>query len=155
MRDLSWWTEWPAGPIRVGVVLLVVLTAATAAWRFPGAMADLGREASANSALSYSDREIAGGNDVVEDQAAVYEARARIPSTATYHVAVADEFEAESPLTVPYVASYYLSFLVPRRQVEDAPWVVCYGCDLTAYGPGAEVVWTNGAGISIVRRSQR
>jgi len=151
MQSPSWFTERPAGPIRAGVVFLVALAAIAAVWRFPSVLADLAERASGNSALSYTDREIAGGNEVVADQRAVYEARARIPSTDTYHVAVGDGFVPESPLTVPYVASYYRSFLVPRRAAETAPWVVCYGCDLAAYGPGAEVVWTNGAGISIVR----
>lgn len=152
MRRLEWWTEWPHGPLRTGVVFLVAVSAVTAAWRYPGVVRDLGKAATANSELSYADREIAGGNAVVEDQSAVYQARARIPADATYHVAVGENYQAESPLTVPYVASFYLSFLVPRRQAEGAPWVVCYGCDLAAYGPDAEVLWSNGEGISIVRR---
>ena len=67
------------------------------------------------------DREIAGGNGVVDDQQAVYEARARIPSDATYHVAVSDDFEAESVLTVPYVTNYFEYFLMPRRPAEGRP----------------------------------
>lgn len=153
MKSLQWWSEWPAGPIRLGVVLLVVVTTATSLWRYPEVVGDLGESASRNSALSYTDREIAGGNDVVQNQRAVYEARARIPQTAAYRVAVGDALEPESPLTIPYVASFYHSFLVPRRPAENAPWVICYGCDLDAYGPDAEVVWSDGEGISIVRRS--
>lgn len=152
MRRLEWWTEWPRGPLRTGVVLLAALTAVTAAWRYPGVARDLGETATANSRLSYADREIAGGNAVVEDQSAVYEARARIPADATYHVAVGDAFEPESPLTVPYVASFYLSFLIPRRQAEGGPWVICYGCDVDAYGSDTQVLWSNDEGISILRR---
>lgn len=152
MRQLSWWVEWPVGPLRVGVVFLVAVTVAASAVRFPEVLVDLGDEASRNSALSYTDREIAGGNDVVDDQRAVYEARARISPGESYHVAVSDGFEAQSPLTVPYVAGYYAYFLMPRRPAEYAPWIICYACDLGAYGDDADVVWTNGEGISIVRR---
>jgi hypothetical protein len=152
VRSLSWWIEWPRGLQRVGVVFLVAAATVAAAWEYPSVVRDLGRTATANSELSYSDREIAGGNAVVEDQGAVYEARGRIPEDATYHVAVGEAYDAGSPLTVPYVASFYLSFLVPRRQAESAPWVICYGCDLSEYGPEAEVVWSDEEGISIVRR---
>ena len=150
-RELSWWTEWPAGVIRVGVVFLVLVTAVAAAFAYPAVVDDLGDEASNNDSLSFSDREIAGGNGVVDDQQAVYEARARIPSDETYHVAVSDDFNAESVLTVPYVSNYFEYFLMPRRPAEGAPWVICYGCDVTAYGDDAAEVWTNGEGISILR----
>ena len=150
-RELSWWIEWPAGAIRVGVVFLVVVTAGAAVFAYPGVVHDLGDEASNNSRLSFSDREIAGGNGVVDDQRAVYEARARIPSDETYHVAVSDDFDADSVLTVPYVVNYFEYFLMPRRPAEGAPWVICYGCDVTAYREAAAEVWTNGEGISILR----
>jgi hypothetical protein len=149
--DVRWWIEWPLGAVRTGVVFLVLATAIGAAVRLSSTISQLGEEASSNARLSYTDREIAGGNGVVEDQLAAYEARARIPVDDAYHVAVSDDFKAETALTVPYVANFFHYFLMPRRQAEGAPWVVCYGCDLAAYGDSAEVVWTNGAGISIVR----
>jgi len=137
--------------IRVGVVFLVVVTAVASVTRFPATFNRLSDAAARGSSLSYADREIAGGNGVVDDQAAVYEARARIPPHETYHVAVGEDFEAESDLTVPYVASYFRYFLMPRRPAEGAPWIVCYGCDLAEYGDDAEVVWQNDDGIAIVR----
>ena len=150
-RDLSWWIEWPAGPLRVGVVFLVLVTAVAAVIRYPGVVDELGDEASSNSRLSFTDREIAGGNGVVDDQRAVYEARARIPSDATYQVAVSDDFQADSVLTTLYVANYFEYFLMPRRPAEGAPWVICYGCDVDAYGANATEVWTNDQGISILK----
>ena len=151
MRQLSWWIEWPAGPIRVGVVFLVATTAIAAAARFPASFERLGDTASGNSALSFADRDIAGGNGLVASQRAVYEARARIPRDESYHVAVGEHFEGGSDLTVPYVASYFHYFLMPRRPAENAPWVVCYGCDLSKYGDRSRVVWRSEEGISIVR----
>ena len=151
MRRLSWWLEWPVGMIRVGVAFLVAAATLAVLVTYPDVLRELGREASRNSALSFSDREIAGGNGLVEDQIAVYAARGLIPEDATYHVAVSPEFEAESDLTGQYVGSYYRYFLMPRRPAEDAPWVICYGCDLTEYGSRADVVWEDDSGISIVR----
>jgi len=151
MRQLSWWLEWPAGPVRVGVVFLVGVATLAAVVSLPREIRDLGRDASRNSALSFSDREIAGGNGVVADQAAVYEARARIPEGESFHVAVGSEFKGGTDLTVPFVESYYQYFLMPRRPADDAPWIICYGCDLTEYGESAQVVWENGEGIAIAR----
>lgn len=151
MQRLSWWLEWPVGAIRVGVVFLVGVAALAVVLRYPALVREVDRDASRNSALSYADREIAGGNGLVADQTALYEARGRIPEDETYHVAVSTGYEGGSDLTVPYVESYYQYFLMPRRPAEDAPWVICYGCDLEQYGSRAEVVWESDEGISIAR----
>jgi hypothetical protein len=151
MRSASWWLEWPAGLVRIGVVFLVATAALAALVRYPGLLRELGSDALRNAALSYSDREIAGGNGLVADQGAVYAARGLIPRDASYDVAVGSEFEGGSDLTKDYVASYYRYFLLPRRPRERAPWVVCYGCDLAEYGSSAKVLWEDRYGISIVR----
>ncbi len=151
MQRLASWTEWPAAPIRRGVVLLVVVATLAVVVRSPATLQDFDRDASTNSSLSFADREIAGGNSVVADQSAVYQARARIPEDGTYRVAVGPEFVGGTDLTVPFVESYYLYFLMPRRPAADAPWVICYGCDLEQYGTRAQVVWESGEGIAIVR----
>lgn len=138
-------------PIRTGVVLLVAVAVVAVVVAYPGLVGDSDREASGNNALSFADREIAGGNDIVADQVAVYAARALIPEDESYHVAVSPEYDGGSDLTQGHVASYYRYFLIPRRPVEGARWIVCYGCDLGAYGADAEVVWRGDEEISIVR----
>jgi hypothetical protein len=152
VRSASWWIEWPTGPIRIGVLFLVAAAAIAVLVTYPGLVREAGDEAGTNSAQSYTDREIAGGNGLVVDQEAVYAARALIPSDATYHVAVAPDYVGESELTQGHVASYFRYFLMPRRPAESAPWVVCYGCDLAEYGPDAEVLWRGTEeDVSIVR----
>ncbi|HET9437347.1 MAG TPA: hypothetical protein VFO64_04025 [Gaiellaceae bacterium] len=151
MRELAWWTEWPAGMIRVGVIFVVAVTTLAGLVRYPSVLRELGAEASNNSSLSYSDREVAGGNGVVAEQAAVYAARALIPAGEAFNVVVSERFDGGSELTVPYVASYFRYFLVPRRLSEGAPWLVCYACDLSEYGDRAEIVWSSDDDISIVR----
>lgn len=145
------WLEWPEGPIRVGVLFLVSVTAIAAAVGFPFAFKDRSDAAARNSAISYADREIAGGNGIVVDQQVVYEARGRIRPDETYRVAVGPRFGAGSELTVPYVESYFQYFLMPRRPAPDARWIVCYGCDLEQYGAAAEVVWRDDDGVALVR----
>ena len=151
MRDLRWWLEWPVGVVRVGVVFLVLATTVAVLLRYPSVLRELEDSASRNSALSYSDREIAGGNGLVVDQTAAYAARALIPEDDAFNVVVDPEYASGSDLTVDYVASYYRYFLMPRRLQETAPWVICYGCDLGAYGSSAEVVWKGSDDISIVK----
>lgn len=151
VQRLSWWLAWPAGPIRVGVVFLVGVATLAVVVRYPAVIREAGRDASRNSSLSYADREVAGGNGVVADQAALYEARGRIPENETYHVAVGADYEGGSELTVPYVDSFYRYFLMPRRPAEDAQWLICYGCDLERYGARSQVVWESDEGISIAR----
>ena len=148
-RPVSWWIEWPAGIVRIGVVLLVAAAVVAVFVRYPQVLRDSGRDADRNSSLSFGDREIAGGNGLVADQLAVYAARALIPVDATYHVAVGPDYQGGNDLTRDNVAGYYRYFLLPRRPAEEAPWLICYGCDTTVYGSGAKVVWQDDEGISI------
>jgi hypothetical protein len=151
MHSVSWWTEWPAGPIRVGALFLVASVAIAVVVTYPRVLGDFGDDASRNSALSYTDRDIAGGNGLVADQVAVYAARGLIPDDTTYHVAVGPDYSGGSELTRDHVASYYRYYLLPRRPAEKAPWIVCYGCDISEYGANADVVWEDDEGISIVK----
>lgn len=151
MQRISRWNNRSTGGVRVGVVLLACVALIAVVGRYPGVMRDAERDASRNSLLSYADREVGGGNGLVGDQAALYVARARIPADSTYHVAVSPAFKRGSELTVPFVESFYTYFLMPRRPTDDAPWVICYGCDLAQYGSRAKVVWESDEGISIVR----
>jgi hypothetical protein len=151
VQRFSSWVAWPQGAIRSGVVFLVVVATIAVVVRLPTVVRQLEEDATRNSELSFSDREIAGGNGVVVDQAAVYAARALIPEDERYHVAVAPDYRHGTEVTVPAVESYYQYFLMPRRPADGASWVVCYGCDVTEVEPRAEVVWRGGNDISIVR----
>jgi hypothetical protein len=150
VRQLSWWLEWPAGTIRIGVVFLAAVSVVAVVVAFPDRVRDADRTASSNSSLSYADRDVAGGNALVVDQVAVYEARGQIPEGADYRVVVGTDYTGGTELTRPFVDSFYRYFLMPRRQTEDASWIICYGCDLGTYGSRAKVVWEGPEGISIV-----
>ena len=151
MERLSAWLEWPDGIVRTGVVFLVAVAMVAVAVRYPGVLRQAGRDATHNSDLSYSDREIAGGNGLVADQVAVYTARALIPESDAYKVAVDPGYQGGSAETVAFVESFYRYFLMPRRSAESAPWVICYGCDRGSYGSQAQVVWEGEDDVSILR----
>jgi hypothetical protein len=130
--------------------LAVTVGAVVALW--PDAFADANREARANAALDYLDRQVGGGNSVLPDQAVVIEAQGRIPADETFLVAVGDPQEGWSELSTPdAIATFMRSFLLPRRESADAPWILCFGCDRAEY-PGAETVWEDDEGLSILRR---
>jgi hypothetical protein len=115
------------------------------------ALRQLGNTASSNSALAYDDRELAGGNSVVVDQAAAYEARALISVGTAYRFAIGPGLRNRTDLTEKYAGDWFRYFLMPRRQRLDARWVICYGCDPTALGASYEAQWHDADGISIGR----
>ena len=113
------------------------------------ALSHLGDTASANSRLSYEDREIGGGNSIVVDQEAAYEARGLIPPSAHYRVVTGGRLRNATSLTGSFVDGWYRSFLIPRRRSPTASWVICYGCDIGALGGAYTVRWQDANGISI------
>jgi hypothetical protein len=138
---------------RLVVMFCVGVTLIALAWHYPQAFADTNGQARANAALDYVDRQVGGGNSVLPDQAVVIEAQGRIPADETFLVAVGDPQEGWSELSTPdAIATFMRSVLLPRRESADAPWILCFACDRGAY-PGAEPVWEDEEGLSILRRS--
>ncbi len=111
----------------------------------------LGEDAERNAALNYDDREFAGGNSVVIEKRALYEARALIPEDETYRVVTGPRLVGATSLTRDYIDQYARYFLLPLRPAGDARWIICYGCELSELGPGLEVLWRDDAGTAIGR----
>lgn len=104
-----------------------------------------------NASLDYLDREIGGGNSVLPDQRVAIAARGHIPPGGTFRVEVGSPQEGWSELATPDALETYMRFfLLPRRPADDAPWIVCFGCDRGAH-PGAAVVWEGDEGLAILR----
>jgi hypothetical protein len=134
------------------VVFCAAVTVGALVVLWPEAFADANRAARANATLDYVDRQVGGGNSVLPDQAAVIEAQGRIPTEETFLVAVGGPQEGWSELSTPdAIATFMRSVLLPRRESADAPWILCFACDRGAY-PGAEPVWEDEEGLSILRR---
>jgi hypothetical protein len=146
--------DWPNGIARSGVILVASVTLVLSAVYLWRAVDTLGETAGRNAALNFDDREFAGGNSLVVDKRALYEARALIPEDGSYRVVTGPGVEGATELTEPYIDQFARSFLMPRRQLPDASWILCYGCDLSELGAGVEVVWENGAGIALARRTE-
>jgi hypothetical protein len=101
--------------------------------------------------VNYDDREFGGGNSLVVDKRALYEARALIPPEGRYRVVPGPNVDGATELTEPYIDQFARSFLMPRRPSPDAEWILCYGCDPAQLEVPTEVVWDGGGGISIHR----
>jgi len=129
----------------------VVALALSLVWRGPALLSRTDGIASESSGLDYADRDIAGGNGVIVDQAAAYMARAMIPENASYRVLVDKRVPDATDLTKPFAWLYYQYFLIPRRQRDDARWIVCIGCNLARDAPAAHELWHDDQGISIAR----
>ncbi|MEN3313149.1 MAG: hypothetical protein V7645_2478 [Actinomycetota bacterium] len=139
------------GPSQAIVVIAVLATCVLVGVRYVKALSQLNDTASRNSALSFEDREIAGGNSIVVDQRAPYEARALIPPDSPYRVVVGSRLLDRTQLTEEFVTTWLTYFLMPRRPEPDADWVICYGCDSSTLGDHYEPVWQDREGISIGR----
>ena len=142
---------WRQRIARVVVVLSVVLVAGYGVVYYVKTIDRLWDDAARNAAANFDDREFAGGNALVVDKTALYEARALIPENGTYRVVAGPGVEGATELTEPYIDQYARSFLMPRRPARDASWILCYGCDVASLGDGFEVLWQNHAGILLGR----
>ena len=134
---------------RVAVALGVAIALAVTAVYYVKALSQLGDTASTNASQAYDDREIAGGNSVIVDQVAAYEARALIPPGAAYRVVTGSRLTEKTELTERFVGDWFRYFLMRRRPRSGARWVICYGCDVSALGGSYAVRWQDGKGISI------
>ena len=138
---------------RIGVAFCLGAAIAVAAVYYVKAIDQLDDIASSNSALAYDDREIAGGNSIIVDQTAAYEARGLIPVAASYRFVFGDGLRTKTSLTETFAESWFRYFLMPRRLRADARWVICYGCDTTDLSGDYHVRWKDEEGISIGQRS--
>jgi hypothetical protein len=133
----------------LAVVLCVAVALGVGAVYYVKAISQLGDTASSNSSLSFDDRELAGGNSILVDQAAAYEAQGLIPERAAYRVVVGPHLREQTELTEAHVGGWFRYFLMPRRPRPDARWVICYGCDPASLGASYDVRWQDDKGISI------
>ena len=115
----------------------------------PRALDRLGDEASRNASLSFADRQVAGGNSIIPDQQAAYQARLLIPRDSSYRVVVGSGLKEKTDLTERFALPWLTYFLLPRRPSDSATWVICMGCDTSTLGGGFAVRWQDEEGISI------
>jgi hypothetical protein len=136
---------------QVATTIVVVVAAGVGVVYLAKALSQFDDAAKANSALSYDDREIAGGNSVLVDQEAAYEARVLIPQRSSYRVVTGPLLRHEKSLTREHVESWFRYFLMPRRPRGDARWIICYGCDPSELQGTYTARWQDRNGISIGR----
>ncbi len=133
--------------IAISLTLAAALVGVTAVLR------DRGERADFNSHLDWADRQIAWGNGWMLSQDALYAARSLIPKGSDYTVEKGAESAYEDPLTYRFAEGYLRYWLMPRRQVPGARWVVCMRCEREELGAGARTVWEDTeSGVAIVER---
>jgi hypothetical protein len=152
LPDLSTLLAWPRGIARLGVVLCVAVALGYGVVYWVKGVDRLHDDARSRAALSFDDREFAGGNALVSN-APLYEARALIPEDETYRYVVGAGLEGEDATLAIQVGDYLRYFLMPRRRADDAPWVFCYRCEPAELGEGFEIVYRDEERILIGRRA--
>ena len=141
--------EWPHGLARLAAASCAVVAIAVLLYEVPHAVHTLGSEAHANASLSFADRDIAGGNSILVDQLAAYAARGLIPPNDPFSVVTGSGLKVTTPLTLQAISPWLNYFLMPRRQVGGAHWVICYGCDPSKLGGTYRALWQDDKGISV------
>lgn len=134
------------------VAFCVAVTLVALVVRYPDAFADANETARANAALDLVDRNVGAGNSVFPDQQLLVQARGLIARDESFAVAAGDPQPGWTDLTAGSAEPFLRYYLLPRRLDPNARWIVCLGCDRSAY-PGAEAVWEGEDGISILRRA--
>jgi hypothetical protein len=129
----------------------LTITVVALAVRYPDAFHDANQTARTNAALDLVDRDLGAGNSVFPDQSLLVEARGLIPPHESFAVAAGDPRPGWTELTAGSSEPFLRYFLLPRRLDPDARWIVCVGCDRSAYS-GADSVWEGADGLSILRR---
>ena len=133
------------------MVYVVAVSLVLVAVELPKRLDELGDVATANASLSFADREIAGGNSVLADQQLAYEAQALLPPGATYRVVIGPRLTKEASLPTTSLPDWLGYFLLPRREADNATWIICYGCDPASLGAPYESLWHDDYGISVGR----
>ena len=134
---------------RAGVVVCVAVAVVFGFAYFVRTVDRLGEDAATHAATNYDDREFGGGNSLVVDKRALYEAKALIPEDGSYRLIAGPNVEGATELTEPYIDQFARYFLMPRRPDPNGEWIICYGCDPAQLERPTTPVWDGGGGISI------
>ena len=137
----------------MGVAACVALATVFGLAYFVKTVDRLDSTADTNASMNFDDREFGGGNSLVVDKRALYEARSLIPEDGRYRVVAGPGVDGATDLTEPYIDQYARYFLIPRRPDRSAEWILCYGCDRAGLDRPTDVVWDNGTGITILRET--
>lgn len=149
---LARWFSAGIGTRRLVVAFCVAVVLVALCVRYPDAFHDANQTARANAALDLVDRNVGAGNSVFPDQALLVEARGLIPLDESFAVAVGDPQPGWTELTAGSAEPFLRYFLLPRRLDPEARWIVCVGCDRSAYD-GVDTVWEGDNGLAILRRA--
>ena len=139
-----------------GAVLVAAAALACGLIEFPSAFHELQRRAAANAALPAELRPLAGARGVDISSPFMLAARDLIPEGETFVVETGPNIQVSTPITLTALPPYMQTWLLPRRAADAATarWLLCYGCDLGAWGKRLDVKYNDGTGAVIARISR-
>ena len=141
------------GPARCAVALVTAAALATLFVGFGGAYDDFAGRAAANRDQTATQRMLSAAIATDMSRGFVLAARDLVPAGATFAVETGDKVVVSTPVSIYAVRGYSQFQLLPRRLVSsaEAQWLLCYGCDQTAFASRFEVVWDAEPGLAIMK----
>lgn len=141
--------------MRVLAFVAVLVAAVNFFVELPGAFHDVRASIRTQSRTAVGDRRLAPAFNYDVSRWYVSQAAVVLPPNARYAFVTGPNASASMPVTVwaaPFVTRY---LLMPRQVVplEQAPWLLCYGCNLARIHRTVRVVWKepDAPGLQIAR----
>lgn len=140
-------------PARVAAALVTLAALAGIAYGFWPAFAGFTAQADANQRQTLADRQLRGATATDVSREFVSAAIDLLPPDARYAVETGDATAVSTPVTLLAVGGYSQFQLLPRRKVrvEEAQWLLCYGCDEARHAGHFTPHWRGPPGLAILR----
>jgi hypothetical protein len=140
-------------PARVAVTLVTLAALAGIAYGFWPAFAGFTAQADGNQRQTLVERQLRGAVATDISREFVRATIDLLPADARYAVETGDAAGTSTPVTLLAVGGYSQFQLLPRRKVrvEEAQWLLCYGCDEARHAGRFTPHWRGAPGLAILR----
>lgn len=140
-------------PHLLATSLVTLAALAGVAYGFFTAFSDFSTRADGNRRQTPIERQLRGASATDISREFVLAAIDFLPKNARYAVETGDAAGVSSPVTLLAVGGYSQFQLLPRRKVrvEEAQWLLCYGCDEARHADRFTPHWRGEPGLAILR----
>lgn len=140
-------------PALVATALVALAAVAGVAYGFWPAFAGFSAEADGNRNRTLAERQLRGAYATDVSREFVLAAIDLLPADARYAVETGGATGVSTPVTLLAVGGYSQFRLLPRRKVsvEEAQWLLCYGCDEARHAGRFTPHWRGAPGLAILR----
>lgn len=143
-------------PVRIAAAAIVAAALVVFLVGFASGIRDLQGRVSTNAARDFYSLQLSGADGVGISNDILVAAENTLPTDARYALVLPDDGEAAAKegiaeTTVEALQPYTQYLLLPRRlvPVDEARYVLCYGCSGNGLPAGLRRVWDNGHGLWI------